>query len=74
MPGSSEGDLDYREFDPLERPEIGVLVDGEWHPGELRAWARRPSGWWAHVYYSRHTVHGRLRFPDCVPQHRVRTM
>jgi hypothetical protein len=25
-------------YDPHERPDVEVLVDGTWHPGELRGW------------------------------------
>jgi len=35
---------DYRDVDPREGCQ--VLVDGEWHPGELRAWRRNAEGAW----------------------------
>lgn len=44
-------DQDYRTFPPAERPDIEVLVDGTWHPGELRAWHLRAGAWWANVNY-----------------------
>lgn len=25
-------------YAPADRPDVEVLVDGEWRPGELRAW------------------------------------
>jgi len=41
----------YRDVEPREACE--VLVDGEWLPGELRAWRRRDEVWegfvtWTH--------------------------
>jgi hypothetical protein len=34
-----------------DRPDVEVLVDGEWYPGELRAWYPRVDGWWGNVSY-----------------------
>lgn len=28
--------LDFLVYEPLDRPDVEVLVDGEWHPGEAR--------------------------------------
>jgi hypothetical protein len=41
------------DFPPADRPEVEVLVDETWSPGELRAWSQpRPGGrWYAHVSY-----------------------
>ena len=46
---------DYRDFPFGERPDVEVLVDGVWYPGELRAWSRPfPNAggiWWGNVDY-----------------------
>jgi hypothetical protein len=54
----------YRDFPFGERPDIEILVDGVWYPGELRAWSRPfPNAggmWWGNVDYR--TGRGRHRF------------
>lgn len=44
---------DYREYPPADWPDVEVLVDGDWLPGDLRAWSRRDDGWHGHVQYSK---------------------
>ena len=40
-------------FGAAERPEIEVLIDGTWYPGELRAWIPAEEGAWnGNVSYS----------------------
>lgn len=38
-------------YRPDERPDVEVLRDGVWCPGELRAWQQREDGWWANVQW-----------------------
>ena len=35
-----------------ERPDVEVLVDGYWYPGELRAWFPTADGWEGNVQYA----------------------
>ena len=40
-------------YPPADRPLIEVLIDGQWWPGELRAWFSNDDGTWrANVGYS----------------------
>lgn len=56
-------DPNYQDIPWAERPDVEVLVDGVWCPGEIRA-RRRLDGdiWQAYVHYSvdrdgyRHTL------------------
>ncbi|HXH77339.1 hypothetical protein [Nocardioides sp.] len=48
-PGRQTGEV--TTYSPDERPDVEVLVNGVWHPGELRAWQRRDDGWWANVQW-----------------------
>lgn len=57
-------------YRPDQRPDIEVLVDDVWHPGELRAWQQRPDGWWANVNW---TING-MRYLDTIPADRVRLL
>lgn len=45
------------EYEPGERPDIEVCIDGTWCEGELRMWRwredRAPTGWWASVQWRR---------------------
>jgi len=34
-------------YKPHERPDVEVLVDGVWFPGELRMWTQRDDGTWS---------------------------
>lgn len=54
---------------PGDRPDVEVLVDGTWWPGELRAWERRDDGWWGNVQWR--TKPGETRI-DTLPEHRIR--
>lgn len=56
-------------YRPDQRPDVEVLVDDTWYPGELRAWQQRDDGWWANVNWS--TGPG-LTYLDTVPADRVR--
>lgn len=38
-------------YRPDERPDVQVLVDEVWCPGELRMWSRTDAGWTADVQY-----------------------
>lgn len=41
-----------RVYSPADRPEVEVLVDDTWWPGELRAWFPQDDGTWrANVSY-----------------------
>ena len=53
---------------PGERPDVEVLVDGTWCPGELRMWTQHDNGDWAADVqyrppgaYSSHLA----TFPEC---------
>ena len=52
-------------FTGWDRKEVEVLVDGTWHPGELRSWdAEDDGGWTAMVTWSAGPAEQRLdRFP-----------
>lgn len=56
-------------YPPAERPDIEVLVDGTWHPGELRGWWDR--GGQRPMNVSWRTGPGLTRL-DTVPAGRVR--
>lgn len=61
-----------RIFAPADRPDVQVLVEGDWRPGELRAWY--PAGetaWEALVDWQ--PVGSTSRRPDRFPQDRVRS-
>lgn len=36
-----------------EEPDVEVLVDGTWHPGELRSWRHTDQGWVGMVRWHR---------------------
>lgn len=39
-----------RTYKPEERPDVLLLVDEQWHQGELRQWSQDPQGgWWGYV-------------------------
>lgn len=38
-------------YDPGERPDIFVTIEGVEYPGELRMWQQRDGDWWAQVNY-----------------------
>lgn len=41
-----------RTYPRGEEPDVQVLADGQWHPGELRMWEQHPDGtWWGHVVW-----------------------
>lgn len=42
-----------RVYPPAEQPEVEVLVDGSWYPGDLRSWTSTPDGWVAQVRWNR---------------------
>lgn len=56
-------------YRPDQRPDVEVLRDGVWYPGELRAWQSRADGWWANVQYR--TAPG-MTYLDTVPADQVR--
>jgi hypothetical protein len=57
----------YRAAD---RPDVEVLIDGTWHPGELRMWSPRADGnWEGNVMYSTGPAENRL---DTFPEDRIR--
>jgi hypothetical protein len=45
------GNDDWQHFTGHDVPAVEVEVDGEWLPGDLRAWQRRDGRWWSHVVY-----------------------
>jgi hypothetical protein len=41
-----------RIYQPNERPDVEVLVEGDWQEGQLRSWSLAPDGaWWANVQH-----------------------
>jgi hypothetical protein len=59
-----------RTYTPGERPDVEVLVDGQWWPGELRQWSQDEEGnWWANVTWRREPGHTHI---DTVPAEQVR--
>jgi len=60
-----------RVYDPWDRPDVEVLVDGQWCPGELRAWFpdEVTGSWRANVSWRRE--YGRT-FIETVVADRVR--
>lgn len=56
-------------YAPADRPDVEVLVDGTWHPGELRGWWDRDGVRLMNVSW-REAV-GMTRI-DTVPDDRVR--
>ncbi|SDR76444.1 hypothetical protein SAMN04488570_0307 [Nocardioides scoriae] len=42
-----------RVYDPADRSEIQVLIEGTWYEGDLHAWQARGDEQWASVSYSR---------------------
>lgn len=66
------GGMDPVSYRPDERPEVEVLVDGVWFPGELRMWFQHEDGSWReNVMWSRVPGENRL---DNVPAERVGPM
>jgi hypothetical protein len=53
-----------------QRPDVGVLVDGTWHPGELRQWIEDDGHRTCNVSWRRAPTEARL---DTFPVVRVRT-
>lgn len=49
-----------RIYPPAKWPDVEVLVDGAWYPGELRAWTSTPDGWVAQVQWRRAVAENRL--------------
>src|SRR5687768_9308439 len=45
----------FRVYPPGDRPDVEVLVDDAWWPGEVRSWSPSPSGWWANCSWHRAT-------------------
>jgi hypothetical protein len=59
-------------YPPADRPEVEVLVDGTWYPGELRMWTQGEDGSWsANVMWSRASGENRL---DTFPSDNVRPL
>ena len=59
-----------RDYAPADRPEVEVLVNDAWRPGDLRGWTqRRHSGWWGHVEY---TMGPAQNYLDTFPADQVR--
>lgn len=59
-----------RVYEPADRPDVEVLIDGTWYPGELRAWYPQPDGTWhGDVMWSAGPAQNRL---DTVPAERIR--
>ena len=57
-------------YSPADRPEVEVLIDGVWYPGELCMWTQASDGSWsADVMWSR--VSGENR-NDTFPADHVR--
>lgn len=52
---------------PFERPACEVFVGGEWWPGVVDSWDRRPDGWWAFAWVTVTEVRE-------VPRHGVMTV
>ncbi|HZW45809.1 MAG TPA: hypothetical protein VFF32_15765 [Dermatophilaceae bacterium] len=34
----------HQVYRPAERPDVEALIDGQWRPGELRAWTQHEDG------------------------------
>ena len=60
-----------RDFSPVDGPDVEVLVDGTWYPGQLRAWLPRDNGWYGNVEYSTDVGENRL---NTVPEHQIRRL
>lgn len=56
-------------YSPLERPDVEVLVDGTWWPGEVRMATELDDGTWTHNVQYR-TDAG--QFVETVPDDRIR--
>lgn len=41
----------YSKPDPLDPPMVEVLVDGQWHLGQVLAQEQRDGGWYISVQY-----------------------
>ena len=64
--------MTHTVYEPHERPEIEVLVEGAWHYGELRMWIQHRDGSWsANVMWER--AHGENRL-DALPAEKVRLL
>ncbi len=59
-----------RVYTPGQRPDVEVLVDGQWVQGELRAWSRHKDQWWANVVYR--TAPGAGTYSAPMPTDQVR--
>ena len=58
-----------RHFGHMERPEVLVHVDGDWHPAELNQWLQDPAGhFWADVTWRRPAAQ---TFRRTIPRQRV---
>lgn len=45
---------------PADRPDVQVLVDAQWLPGEVRQqWQDEHDAWWVEVQYRRPGTHSR---------------
>lgn len=59
-----------RTYRPDERPDVEVLVNGQWYQGELRQWSADAKGSWsAQVNWRRK---GGETFIDTIPAERIR--
>lgn len=59
-------------YEPTDRPDVEVLVDGEWLPGEARMrWQDDQGGWWYQVQWRPPGTHTRRL--DNFPADRLRT-
>ena len=58
-----------RTYRPDERPDVEVLVDGQWCKGELRQWSNDDSNWSAQVQWRRTAGE---TFIDTFPADRIR--
>jgi hypothetical protein len=56
-------------YAPGERPDVEVLIDGNWYPGELRMWTKSGVRWAANCSYR--TAPGNTRL-DTFDQDEVR--
>lgn len=56
-------------YHPADRPDVEVMVDGNWHPGELRMWQPTPDGWAGQVQWRREVG---MTFLDSFPAARIR--
>ncbi len=59
-----------RIYNPADRPEVQVQVDGQWYDGDLYAWRDRDGEQWGQVRYSR----DQQTYLDNFPAHRIRKL